>query len=363
MSPWLMMIVGLVILTIGADVLVRGASRIALLLGISPLVVGLTIVAFGTSAPELAVSIGAATEGKADIALGNVVGSNIFNVLVILGISALIAPLVVHTQLVRLDVPLMIYASLLVWIFARDGMLSLWEGSFLAAMIVGYTGFLIVQSRRESAEVQKELANEAGEIPRPELKEWLLNPLLIAAGLGMLVFGANWLVDGATTVARNLGVSELVIGLTIVAAGTSLPELATSVVAAMKGERDIAVGNIVGSNIFNIFSVLGFSTVVAGGNVPVSADLLRVDLPIMIGVMISCLPVFISGYLITRWNGAVWIAMYLFYTAYLVLNAQGSGAADNLANFTLQLVLPLVGLFWMIGLIKSFNANQKNEGA
>lgn len=355
MSPWLMMIVGLVVLTVGADVLVRGASRIALLLGISPLVVGLTIVAFGTSAPELAVSVGAALEGKADIALGNVVGSNIFNVLVILGLSALIAPLVVHIQLVRLDVPLMIYASVLVWIFAKDGMLSLWEGGFLSAMIIGYTTFLIVQSRRESAEIQKELAAEAGEIPRPELKEWLLNPLLIAAGLGMLVFGAGWLVEGATTVARNLGVSELVIGLTIVAAGTSLPELATSVVAAIKGERDIAVGNIVGSNIFNIFSVLGFSTLVAGGNVPISANLMAVDVPVMIGVALSCLPVFVSGYLITRWNGLVWMLMYVLYVLYLILDAQANPQALTVAEIAVEYVLPIVCLGLVLALVKSFN--------
>lgn len=355
MSPWLLMIGGLVILTIGADVLVRGASRIALLLGISPLVVGLTIVAFGTSAPELAVSIGAALEGKADIALGNVVGSNIFNVLVILGLSALIAPLVVHQQLIRLDVPLMIYASVLVWLFAKDGVLSLWEGSFLAFMIVGYTAFLIVQSRRESAEVQKEMANEAGEIPKPEPKEWVLNPILIAVGLAMLVFGSSWLVDGATTVARNLGVSELVIGLTIVAAGTSLPELATSVMAAIKGERDIAVGNIVGSNIFNVFSVLGFSTIVAGGNVAVSPSLLAVDVPVMIGVALSCLPVFVSGYMITRWNGLIWIAMYCIYLLYLVWTAQSNPQAATVANIALEYILPVVALLWVIGLVKSFN--------
>lgn len=355
MSPWIMMIAGLVILTLGADLLVRGASRIALLLGISPLVVGLTIVAFGTSAPEMAVSVGAALDGKADIALGNVVGSNIFNVLFILGLSAVIAPLVVHQQLIRLDVPLMIYASVLVWLFAKDGMLSSWEGGFLSLLIVGYTAFLIVQSRRESAEVQKEMAGEVGEIPKPETKEWVLNPILITVGLAMLVFGANWLVDGAITVARNLGVSELVIGLTIVAAGTSLPELATSVVAAIKGERDIAVGNIVGSNIFNIFAVLGFSTVVAGGSVPVSPNLMAVDVPVMIGVALSCLPVFVSGYLITRWNGIVWILMYCVYVLYLVLHAQSNPQADTVANIALEYVLPVVALLWVVGLVKSFN--------
>ncbi|CBL46004.1 K+-dependent Na+/Ca+ exchanger related-protein [gamma proteobacterium HdN1] len=355
MSHWLMMVVGLVVLTIGADVLVRGASRLALLAGISPLVVGLTIVAFGTSAPELAVSVGAELSGKADIALGNVVGSNIFNVLVILGISALVAPLVVNWQLIRLDVPLMIYASVLVWLFGRDGILSLWEGSFFVLLIVGYTAFLIMQSRRETAEEQQKMAEEAGALPPRSSREWLINPVLIAVGLAMLVFGANWLVDGATAFARSLGVSELIIGLTIVAAGTSLPELATSVVAAIKGERDIAVGNIVGSNIFNIFCVLGVTTVLAGGDVPVSATLMAVDVPVMIGVALSCMPVFVCGYIITRWNGLVWLALYGLYLAGMILHSQGSPAADWVAMFAVEVAVPFVMLLMVFALVRSFN--------
>jgi cation:H+ antiporter len=355
MMTWVMLAAGLVVLTIGADLLVRGASRLALLAGISPLVVGLTIVAFGTSAPEFAVSVNAAMDGKADIALGNVVGSNIFNVLFILGLSAVVAPLVVHRQLVRLDVPLMIYASVLVWLFGQDGVLSVWEGVFLSVMIIAYTVFLIVQSRRETAADQAAMASEAGETPAPSAREWILNPLLVAAGLGMLVLGANWLVESAITIARGFGVSELVIGLTIVAAGTSLPELATSVMAAIKGERDIAVGNIVGSNIFNIFCVLGFSTVISGGNVPVSANLMAIDVPVMIGVALICLPIFMSGYVITRVNGAVWMGFYVLYVAYMLMITQASPLAGSLGALSIGVIIPLAGLLTLIALVRSFN--------
>jgi K+-dependent Na+/Ca+ exchanger-like protein len=228
-------IAGLVALVGGAELLVRGASRIASALGISPLVVGLTVVAFGTSSPELAVSVGAAFNGQADIAVGNVVGSNIFNVLFILGLSALIAPLVVAQQLIRLDVPLMIGCSLLLLVFALDGTVGRAEGALLFAGIVAYTGFLVWQSRRETDPAV--VAEYAEAYPASAARRWLLDGGLIVIGLGLLVVGADWLVGAAVTFARQLGVSELVIGLTVVAAGTSLPEVAASVVAALKGEH------------------------------------------------------------------------------------------------------------------------------
>ncbi|MEP0548026.1 MAG: calcium/sodium antiporter, partial [Rhodothermales bacterium] len=221
----LLFVFGGAFLIAGAELLVRGASRLAITAGISPLVVGLTVVAFGTSAPELAVTVGAAAAGEADIAVGNVVGSNIFNVLFILGVSALITPLVVAHQLVRLDVPLMIGTSVLVFLIALDGSISWLDGVLLIGLIVAYTLFLIYQSRRESA--TKAASGEAAE-PKQDGPSRLLNVALIGAGLVLLVLGAGWLVDAAVTTATALGVSELVIGLTIVAAGTSLPEVATS---------------------------------------------------------------------------------------------------------------------------------------
>jgi cation:H+ antiporter len=253
---------GLVALVVGAELLVRGASKLALSFGISSLVVGLTVVAFGTSAPEMAVSVQSSWSGRVDIALGNVVGSNIFNVLVILGLSALVTPLVVHQQVIRQEVPVMIGVSLLLWALALDGGISRWEGILLAALVVGYTVLLIRQSRRETAAVQAEVEAEYQEAfdgpPRGWDSHWGAQALLILAGLALLVAGAQWLVEAAVGFARQFGVSELIIGLTIVAAGTSLPEVATSVMAAIRGERDIAVGNVVGSNIFNILAVLGF---------------------------------------------------------------------------------------------------------
>lgn len=315
------LILGLVLLVYAADYLVKGASQIATDLGISPLVVGLTVVAFGTSAPELAVSIMSAFKGEADLALGNVVGSNIFNVLFILGISALIVPLIVHQQLVRFDVPIMIGASLLLYGVSRDGNISLIDGAALFVLALAYTAFLIRQSRKEKdAEVITEYETEYGK--HGVKPKWARNIFFIVLGLAGLILGSRWLVEGAVFIARNFGVSELVIGLTIVAAGTSLPEVATSIIAAIKGERDIAVGNVVGSNIFNILVVLGLSSIIAPSGVAVDATALRFDIPVMIGVAIACLPIFFHNHMISRTNGAFFFLCYVAYVAYLIAGAQ-----------------------------------------
>lgn len=260
----LVLIVGLVILTVGAEILVRSASKLAIAAGISPLVVGLTVVAFGTSAPELVVSVQSAFTGQADIAIGNVVGSNIFNVLFILGVSALIVPLGVSQQLVRFDVPLMVGLSILVWLMAGfDGAIDRTDGLCLVAGLAAYTIFAIVQSRKEQAAIKAEYEAEFGiDEKRFTGRQVLLNFVLLVAGLTLLILGARWFVDSAVTIARLLGVSELIIGLTIVAVGTSLPEVATSIMAAIHGERDIAVGNVVGNNMFNIMAVLGVSSTI-----------------------------------------------------------------------------------------------------
>lgn len=316
------LILGLILLVYAADYLVKGASHIATDLGISPLVVGLTVVAFGTSAPELAVSVMSAFKGEADLALGNVVGSNIFNVLFILGISALIVPLIVHQQLVRLDVPIMIGASLLLYGLSYDGNLSMIDGAILFVLVLGYTTFLIKQSRKEKdKEVVEEYQTEYGK--HGEKPKWLRNVFFIVLGLAGLILGSRWLVEGAVFIARHFGVSELVIGLTIIAAGTSLPEVATSVIAAIKGERDIAVGNVVGSNIFNILTVLGLSSMIAPNGVDVDAAALKFDIPVMIGVAIACLPIFMHNHMISRTNGAFFFLCYVAYVAYLIANANG----------------------------------------
>jgi cation:H+ antiporter len=348
------LILGLVLLVVGGEFLVRGASKLALAFGLSPLVVGLTVVAFGTSAPELAVSVKSAYSGAADIALGNVVGSNVFNVLFILGVSALITPLVVAQQMVRKEVPIMIGASLLCYAFAMDGKIERWEGIVLALGIIGYTWFAISTARKESAAVKAEYAksleaegNDAQQTKPEELKSGknlAISIALVLGGLAVLVQGSSMLVDAAVELARGWGVSELVIGLTIVAAGTSLPEVAASIIAAVKGERDIAVGNVVGSNIFNILCVLGVSSVISPAGIAVAPGALSFDIPVMIAVAVACLPIFYTGYTIARWEGGLFLAYYIAYTAYLVLDAQGHQAQQTLHESLLFFALPLTAV-------------------
>jgi cation:H+ antiporter len=346
---------GLVLLVAGAESLVRGASRIAISFGVSPLVVGLTIVAFGTSAPEMAVSVQSAQTGQVDIAIGNVVGSNIFNVLFILGVSALVAPLVVNAQLIRQEVPVMIGASLLLWALALDGGISRLDGALLFALIVAYTAFLVVQSRRETKETKAEYADEFAPSGGWD-KHWGIQVLMVLAGLALLVLGSNLLVDAAVAFARALGVSELVVGLTIVAAGTSLPEVATSVMATVRGERDIAIGNVVGSNTFNTLSVLGASALVAPGPLAVAPSVLAFDLPVMTAVAIACFPVFFTGREIARWEGAVFLGYYAAYTSYLVLAAQHHGSLPVMSATMLYFVVPLTVITLAVGLHREVRA-------
>lgn len=315
-------LLGLVLLVVGAEALVRGASRIAATLGISPLVIGLTVVAFGTSAPELAVSTSSALGGNADVAIGNVVGSNIFNVLFILGLSAVIAPLAVARQILRFDVPLMIGVSLLLLVLALDGRIGLIDGIALTSGIVAYTGWAVISSRRANKALVDEYAEEFG-AQESSSRGVIIDVLLVLGGLALLVLGSEWLVNGATEFAETLGVSELIIGLTLVAAGTSMPKLATSIIASIRGERDIAVGNVIGSNIFNILAVLGISAVVSGGDVLVADGALRIDLPVMIAVAVICLPTFFTGRSIARWEGIAFMALYVAYVVYLYVSATG----------------------------------------
>jgi len=337
----LLLIGGLSLLVVGAEGLVRGASRLAARVGIPSIVVGLTVVAFGTSAPELAVSIGSSLAGQADVALGNVVGSNIFNVLFILGIAAVVAPLTAAARLVRLDVPLGIGVSVITLGLALDGAIGRTDGLLLVAGIVLYTSLLIVQARSQGA--------PDGTAAPPTDSDaaaggWMWNLSLVAGGLALLVLGARWFVDATVAMARLLGVSELVIGLTIVAGGTSLPELATSVLAGLRGERDIAVGNVVGSNIFNLLAVLGLSAVVSPDGLPVSTAVRWFDLPVMIAVAVACLPIFFTGYTIARWEGILFLAYYVAYTTYLVL---GTTHHDALSTFSFVMgafVIPLTAI-------------------
>jgi len=339
----LLFVGGGLLLVAGAEALVRGASRLAAALGVSPLVIGLTVVAFGTSAPELAVSVSSSFAGQTDIAVGNVVGSNIFNVLLILGLAALVTPLVVAQQLVRLDVPVMIGVSVLLGALAADGQVSRFEGTLLFAGLVAYTAFGIRMSRAETAAVRAEYAAEL-EAGSERPVGVVLNTFLVAVGLGTLVLGSRWFVTAAVAVAQSLGVSELVIGLTIVAAGTSLPEVATSVMASLRGERDIAVGNVVGSNLFNILGVLGLSAVVAPDGLAVAPAVSRFDLPVMVAVAVACLPIFLTGHRIARWEGGLFLAYYVAYVTYLVLGATQHDALPAVSWVMGVFVLPLTAV-------------------
>jgi cation:H+ antiporter len=350
----LMFLGGLILLVIGADILVRGASKLAMSFGISPLVVGLTIVAFGTSAPELAVSVGAILGGKTDIAIGNVVGSNIFNVLFILGISAMITPLVVNIQLIRQEVPIMLGASLLLLALSLDGRLSFLDGGLLFALLVAYTVFLIVQSRRETQAAKDEFAEEIQPAQAGAWdSHWAVQIGLIAAGLVALVLGSDYLVQASVNFAKAMGVSDLIIGLTIVAAGTSMPEVATSITAAIKGERDIAVGNVVGSNTFNILGCLGLSGLVSGNlGLTMAPSLLAFDIWVMLAVALACLPVFMTGREIARWEGGVFFGYYIAYVAYLILAAQQHEALPVFSSVMMGFVVPLTVVTLVVVVIR-----------
>lgn len=313
---------GLALLATGGELLVHGAARLARTLGMSPLVVGLTVVAYGTSLPELAVTVRAAWTGSGEIALGNVVGSNIVNILLILGASAVVAPLIVSVRLIRFDVPVLIGASLVVFGMGWDGNISQWEGAILVAGIVVYTLGVIWAARRETA---PEVAEEyTAAFPSSSQRTWARlgwYAVLCCLGLALLEVGTRWMVQSAVQIAQTLGVGELIIGLTIVAVGTSLPEMATSLIAALRGQRDIAVGNIVGSCLFNLLLVLGTAGVLSTQGVPVPDQARWVDLPIMLATAAVCLPIFFTGQRIARWEGLMLVGYYLAYTGYLVLRA------------------------------------------
>ncbi len=337
---------GLAFMVVGAEFLVRGASRLAVMAGVSPLVVGLTVVAFGTSAPEFAVSFEAALNDQASLSVGNVVGSNIFNGLFILGVSALIVPLIVARQLIRFDVPLLIAISAAVLALGLDGKFSRTDGLLLFSGLVVYTvGLIVVSYRRGNAVPDEETAELISETKgRSPLVRLLRHIAYIIGGLVLLVLGARWLVDTAVTFARWMEVSELVIGLTIVSIGTSLPEVVTSLVASIKGERDIAVGNVIGSNLFNIMGVLGLASAVAPSGLAVDPSLLRFDIPVMIGVALIALPIFFTGGVISRWEGVVLLSYYVVYTVYLIMDASDDPRLEPFGQAILYIAIPITTL-------------------
>jgi cation:H+ antiporter len=313
------------------------------------------VVAFGTSSPEMAVSVQSAMAGKVDIAIGNVVGSNIFNVWFILGVCALIAPLMINRQIIRQEVPIMIGASLLLVGFMFDGAINRVEAIIMFVLLVAYTVFLVVQSRRESKASQAEGADDI-DMSSTWDRHWGVQIVLVIVGLVLLVQGSNLFVEAAIIFAKSIGVSELVIGLTIVAAGTSMPEVATSIMATIRGQRDIAVGNVIGSNTFNILGVLGVTGIVAPTSLAVAPSILTFDMWVMLAVAVACLPVFFTGREIARWEGAVFLGYYMAYTAYLILMSQEHDALPMLSNVMLWFVVPITVITIIASLMKSKNA-------
>jgi cation:H+ antiporter len=354
---FLIFLAGLGLLVGGAELLVRGASRLAFAAGISPLVVGLTIVSYGTSAPELAVAVQSAWSSQAQLGLGNVIGSNIFNILFVLGLSAAITPLVVSHQLIRLDIPLMVGLSVLVLIMGLDGQIGRVDGVILAAGAIIYTWWLLRSGRRERS-------SEEGTTRKRYV--FPLSILFVAIGFALLILGSDWLVEGASILARKFGVSELVIGLTIVAIGTSLPEVATSVLASVRKERDIAVGNVVGSNIFNILFVLGLAAALSPSGIPVPPEVIEFDLPVMIAVAVVCLPVVFAKRKFARWEGILFFGYYLAFTVYLLLEALDHEYLEMFSKLMLYAVAPMtiVALFFsnLRALRARTNTTRKHTG-
>jgi cation:H+ antiporter len=344
--------VGLAALVGGAEILVRGASRFATSLGVSPLVVGLTVVAFGTSAPELAVGVSSALAGQADIALGNVVGSNVANVLLVLGVAALVTPVVAGVRVVRREVPLMIAASVALWLMALSGEIDRLEGVLLVAGILAYTAYLVRASRREASAVRAEFAAEFGNGAGRGADAIAADLAMVVAGLAMLLIGAHWIVGGAVAMATTLGIPEIVVGLTIVAIGTSLPEIATSVLAGLRGHRDIAVGNVVGSCIFNVLMVLGVTATIAPDPLAVSPSLLAVDLPLMVAAAVACLPILYTGSRVDRREGVLLLAFYAAYLAYLVLIALEAPGADQFGQVLILGAVPIAGLVLTVAAVR-----------
>ena len=363
LTTFLMLLGGLVLLVVGAELLVKGASNLAGLLGIPPLIIGLTVVAYGTSAPEMAVSIMSSFAGQADIAVGNVLGSNIFNILLILGLSSLVTPLIVARQIIRSDVPIMIGVSILLLVFGLDGKISRVDGTIFFIGGVIYTLSLIYQSHRQNDHNgHDEFAEEYGFLGESSVLIWLKNLIFVVGGSGLLVLGSRWLVDSATTIAKALGVSELLIGLTIISVGTSLPELATSIMASIRGERDIAVGNVLGSNIFNVLAVLGIAGMVAPDGIIVSEAAIQFNAPVAIAVAFACLPIFYSGSQITRWEGLLFTFYYFAYTGYLILDALKHDSLPIYTTVMLFFVIPLTIITLITVALQERYSKQKRIG-
>lgn len=316
MADALLVIGGLLALLGGAELVVRGGTGLATRLAVRPIIIGLTVVSVGTSVPELAIGVDAALNGSPDLAVGNIVGTNLINFLFILGLSALLIPIAIDRRTLRFDLPAMIATTLVLYLMSLDGMLTRLDGALLLAGAVAYTLGLLRASRRETADVEEDYTGAVSASSEHRLTRIVLS---LVFGLALVVVGAELLVEGAVSAAHALGVSDAVVGLTVIAIGTSAPELVTTIMSTVRGDRDIAIGNLLGSSIYNIAAVLGLTVLVAPNGVPVSEEVRNADLVLLVATMVAALPVLVSGARITRAEGGLFVATYTGYLAWLLL--------------------------------------------
>jgi len=310
-------VAGLAALVAGAEVMVRGATKIASRLGISALIVGVTIVAIGTSMPEMAIGVVAASEGTGELAVGNIAGANVINLLFVLGLSALMLPLAIESRTLRYELPVMAGAAVLLLVLAFDGVLSRVDGVILVSCAIVYTVAVVWAARRETRDVAAEFI-EAASITATGRGTTALHVAMMLGGIAIIVLGAERLVGAAVGIAVGFGVSEALIGLTVVAIGTTAPELATTVVSTLRGNRDIAVGNLLGSSIYNVLLILGVTCLVPAHGIALPPALVRVDIPIMVAVTLACIPIFITGRRVGRVEGGAMVCAYLGFLAFVL---------------------------------------------
>lgn len=321
LSNVLTFLFGLIVITVGAEILLKGASKIASLLNIRPIVIGLTVVSIGTSLPELAVGLTAIGEGAGDIAVGNIAGTNIVNILFILGLSAAIRQLPLQMKSIRTELYTMIVAGILLFVLSLDGRLNTWDGLLMFILGIIYLIIIVRTSKNERASVQSEFKEEfepSTTKEKSDYKVWSWNIMLLFCGIIATIYGAEKLVDGAVSIAQYFGMSDAVIGLTIIAIGTSAPELATTIVGTIRNERDVAIGNLLGSSIINIFIILGIISIFTSNGINVSDDILWFDLPLVALVALVCYPVFRSDQMVSRREGILFVSLYLAYLSYLL---------------------------------------------
>jgi cation:H+ antiporter len=345
----------------GAELFLKSVDKFGAAWSVSPVVMGLTVVAFATGAPELAISLQAAADGRPDLVLGNIIGSNIANILLILGVAGLYKPLNITNRIIKIDVPTVIGASLLLYFLAVDGSLSTLDGLIIISGLLLYSAFMYLQIRKDRKTNQQQRAEQPDTGESVTILFYGKYILLLLIGLVLIVMGSRWMVEAAVTIAEILGVSELIIGLTIVSIGTSLPEVATSLSSVRKGDADTAIANVMGSNLYNILLTLGLTVVIAPGALQVSADAIHFDLPIMVIVAASCLPLFWPGKHIGRPEAAGFLFYYASYITYLVLIALHHPFKEQMEWGMSRIIIPATVLLIIAKFISDYRRKKLSK--